>query len=53
MDPALGAVVIAAIQAAASFAKWAGMSREEADKYFLTTYDTLKTNLPGNLPDAK
>jgi len=53
MDPVLGAAIVAAIQAIASLAKWAGMSREEADNYFLTTYDGVKVNLPGNLPDAK
>jgi len=53
MDPVLGAAIVAAIQAIAALAKQAGMSREEADNYFLTTYDTIKTELPGNLPDAK
>jgi len=53
MDPVLGAAIVAAIQAVAALARQAGMDREEADKYFLGTYDETKTNIPGNLPDAE
>jgi hypothetical protein len=52
MDPILGSLLIAAIQAIAAAARQAGMEKEEAEKYFSDGYELVKVNLPGKLPDA-
>lgn len=52
MDPVLGSLLVAAIQAIAAAARQYGMEKEEADKYFLDGYEGVKTNIPGKLPDA-
>lgn len=52
MDPVLGSLLVAAIQAIAAAARQYGMEKAEAEKYFSDGYELVKVNIPGKLPDA-
>lgn len=53
MDPVIGSAVIALIQVVAELGKQAGMTQEEINQHFLSSWSKLQEQPPEELPDAE